>query len=130
MTTMTLTCAAGHTWERPAQRGRPPRYCPEHRSAVRAEPRSAVRAEPRSAVRAEPRGAYVPVADRAPAERNAAAIARIDAALALYPREETARVLESLRSALSRPRNEERDGPYADLVTTLNIHLSQNRIDV
>lgn len=122
MTTMTLTCAVGHTWERPAQRGRPPRYCPEHRSAVRAEPRSAVRAEPR--------GAYVPVADRAPAERNAAAIARIDAALALYPREETARVLESLRSALLRPRNEERDGPYADLVTTLNIHLSQNRIDV
>lgn len=26
----TLTCAAGHTWERPAQRGRPPRFCPEH----------------------------------------------------------------------------------------------------
>ena len=122
MTTMTLTCAAGHTWERPAQRGRPPRYCPEHRSGSRAEPRSGSRAEPRSG--------YVPVADRPPAERNAGAIARIDAALALYPREETARVLAAIRGALSRPRNEDRDGPYSDLVTTLNIHLSQNRIDV
>lgn len=27
---MILKCAAGHDWERPAQRGRPPHWCPEH----------------------------------------------------------------------------------------------------
>lgn len=26
----TLTCKAGHDWTRPAQRGAPPRYCPDH----------------------------------------------------------------------------------------------------
>lgn len=33
-TTMTLRCEhgdEGHDWTRPAQRGRPPRFCPEHR---------------------------------------------------------------------------------------------------
>lgn len=36
--TMTLTCKAGHTWTRPAQRGRPPIFCPEHAPA-KAEPK-------------------------------------------------------------------------------------------
>lgn len=27
---VTLTCRAGHTWERPAQPGRPPHTCPDH----------------------------------------------------------------------------------------------------
>lgn len=30
---MILKCAAGHDWERPAQRGRPPHWCPEHAPA-------------------------------------------------------------------------------------------------
>ncbi len=33
MKTQTLKCAAGHTWTRDAQRGKPPRYCPEHKPA-------------------------------------------------------------------------------------------------
>lgn len=120
--TVTLTCSAGHTWERPRQRGRPPAWCPEHRPT----PVARSSAEQRG----RPRADYVPVAERPPAERNAVAIARIDAALNLYPKDETARVLEAIKRKLSYPRNEERDGPYSDLITTLNIHLSQNRIDV
>jgi hypothetical protein len=28
--TITLNCKAGHTWERPVQRGKKPHYCPQH----------------------------------------------------------------------------------------------------
>ncbi len=31
MKMQTLHCLSGHDWERPSQRGKPPRYCPEHR---------------------------------------------------------------------------------------------------
>jgi hypothetical protein len=31
MKTRTLTCDEGHEWEAPSQRGRPPKWCPEHR---------------------------------------------------------------------------------------------------
>lgn len=33
MKMMTLKCAAGHTWERPSQRGKPPKFCPDHKPA-------------------------------------------------------------------------------------------------
>lgn len=33
---MLLQCEAGHKWERTAQRGRPPRFCPQHTPGARA----------------------------------------------------------------------------------------------
>lgn len=47
----TLTCRAGHTWQRPAQRGKPPHYCPKHNKAQRhatAAARNLPRIEPES----------------------------------------------------------------------------------
>lgn len=33
MKMMTLKCAAGHEWTRPSQRGKPPKFCPDHKPA-------------------------------------------------------------------------------------------------
>lgn len=35
--TQTLQCAAGHDWQRPAQRGRKPLYCPHHTPVVKSD---------------------------------------------------------------------------------------------
>lgn len=32
---MTLRCEAGHDWQRPSQRGRPPRFCPDHQPVAK-----------------------------------------------------------------------------------------------
>lgn len=40
---MTLTCRAGHEWQRPSQRGKPPHYCPKHKpGAAPAKPKKPV----------------------------------------------------------------------------------------
>lgn len=51
MKTQTLKCAAGHEWTRPSQRGKPPRFCPEHKPAPTPSEASSAPAAPNATVR-------------------------------------------------------------------------------
>lgn len=115
---MTLTCAAGHTWERAAQRGRPPAWCPEHKPVVVAKPSRVAKPKP------PPKPPRVPKAQQPPAQRNAAHIERIDVALATAD-SELSRKLTYIRARLSREQLE--DGDHASVIDTLHILLPKRR---
>jgi hypothetical protein len=97
----TLRCdhGEGHDWTRPSQRGKPPKYCPEHKATT--APQAAVKPAAKLDTKVAQANAEIAELDAEEARKRAEAVAKRKATIAAREAQEAAEKAEHDRQELA-----------------------------